>query len=53
MAKRGDLENLKGKKVKKKDSVRIRRKESFQVDFRMSKILLFQKRGRGEDMWPN
>lgn len=53
MAKRGNLENLRGKKVKEKDSVRIRRKESFQVDFRMSNALIFQKRRRGEAMWPN
>lgn len=43
MAKRADLENLRGKKVMKIDSQRIRRKEFFQVDFRISKALIFQR----------
>lgn len=43
MAKTANLENLRGKKIMKVDLMRIRRKEFFQVDFRISKALIFQK----------
>lgn len=43
MATGANLQNLRGENVMKVDSIRIRRKKFFQIDFRISKALILQK----------